>query len=95
MLKLKYYYLAKKEKKKLKNDFYQTDFGKNIKLRLNRLFIIGIIGLIFSIYLFINPDNKWDIISGIILLIVSLIFIVGSFKIRIDKLNSYLVKNKK
>jgi len=95
MLRLKYYSLSKEEKKKLKKDFYNTEFGNNIKNRLNRLLIIGIIGIIFSTYLFINPANKWDIVSGIILLFASTIFIGGSIKVRIDKLNNFLVKQKK
>lgn len=95
MLRLKYYSLTKKEKQKLKEDFYNTDFGKSIKNRLNRLLLIGILGILFSIYLFINPSNKWDVVSGIILSIASLVFIIGSFKVRIDKLNNFLVKKKK
>lgn len=95
MLRLKYYSLTKKEKGKLKENFYNTEFGKNIKIRLNRLLLIGIIGILFSLYLFIFPSNKWDIVSGIILTIASLIFIIASFKVRINKLNDYLVSKKK
>ena len=95
MLKLKYFTLNKEEKLKLKKDFYQTDFGKDIKIRLTRLLITGILGIIFSIFLFIYHTTKWDIITGIILDIASLFFIIGSFKIRIDKLNDYLIKKSK
>jgi len=95
MLRLKYYSLTKEEKDKLKLDFYNTEFGKSIKKRLNRLFLIGILGTLFSIYLLINPTNKWDIISGIILILASITFIIASFKIRINKLNTFLTKKKK
>ena len=95
MLRLKYYSLNKNEKKELKNNFYNTEFGKNIKNRLDRLFLIGIIGILFSLYLFINPANKWDIVTGVILDIASIIFITESFKVRIKKINDYLVKQKK
>ncbi|MBQ7030896.1 MAG: hypothetical protein IJN13_00805 [Bacilli bacterium] len=95
MYRLKYYSLNKDEKKELKNNFYNTEFGKSIKNRLDRLFLIGIIGILFSIYLFINPSNKWDIVTGVILVVASIIFLVGSFKVRIRKLNDYLVKQKK
>lgn len=95
MLKLKYYSLSKEEKYKLKDEFYQTVFGKSIKNRLNRLLLTGIIGTLFSIYLFTNPANKWDIVSGIILTLASLVFIIGSFKVKIKKLNDYLVKKSK
>lgn len=95
MYKLKYYLLNKNEKKELKNNFYNTEFGKNIKNRLDRLFLTGVIGAFFSLYLFINPSNKWDIITGIILVIASIVFVIGSYKVRIRKLNDYLVKQKK
>lgn len=95
MYRLKYYSLNKDEKKELKNNFYNTEFGKSIKNRLDRLFLIGIIGILFSVYLFINPSNKWDIVTGVILVIAGVIFLVGSFKVRIKKLNDYLVKQKK
>lgn len=95
MYKLKYYSLNKEEKLKLKEDFYKTEFGLSIKKRLNRLLITGITGIIFSIYLFIDQNNFWDIFTGIITLIASIIFIVGSFKVRIKKLNDFLVKKKK
>jgi len=95
MYRLKYYSLNKDEKKELKNNFYNTEFGKSIKNRLDRLFLIGIIGILFSVYLFINPSNKWDIVTGVILVVASIIFLVGSFKVRIRKLNDYLVKQKK
>jgi len=95
MYRLKYYSLKKDKKKELKNNFYNTEFGKSIKNRLDRLFLIGIIGILFSVYLFINPSNKWDIVTGVILVVASIIFLVGSFKVRIRKLNDYLVKQKK
>lgn len=95
MLRLKYYSLNKTEKLKLKNDFYNTEVGKIVKYRLTRLLLTGIALLIFSAYLFINPANKWDIVSGIILSFISLIFIGASFKVRIDKLNDYLISQKK
>lgn len=96
MYKLKYYSLTKKEKEKLKKDFYQTDFGKSINKRLKRLLITGILGILFSIYLFLYNTTKWDIILGILLNLSCIVFIISSFTIRINKLNDFLVsKNKK
>lgn len=95
MYKLKYYTLTKEEQMKVKNNFYKTEFGTNIKKRLDRLFLIGILGIIFSILLFIFHSTKWDIVTGILLLIASIIFIIGSYKVRIDKINIYLTKKKK
>lgn len=95
MYKLKYYSLNKEEKIKLKEDFYKTEFGKSIKIRLNRLFTFGICGIIFSILLFVFNTTKWDIVTGVILLIASILFIYESFNLRIKKINDYLVKKKK
>ena len=95
MYKLKYYTLSIEEKNKLKTSFYQTEYGKKINKLLIRLLIIGIIGLLFSIYLLITHVNIWDLITGIMLLIASIIFIIASFKLRINKLNDHLIKKKK
>ena len=95
MLKLKYYTLTKEEKYKVKEEFYKTEFGINIKKRLDRLFLIGIMGIIFSILLIVFYKTKWDIITSITLSCASLFFIIGSYKIRIKKINEYLTKKKK
>ena len=91
----KYYSLTKEEKIKLKEKFYQTTYGRSLQTRLNRLLITGILGIIFSIILFIFPSNIWDIVTGMILVIASLIFIIGSFTLRVQKINDYLIKQKK
>ena len=95
MYKLKYYSLSKEERKKITEDFYKTEFGNMIKKRLDRVFIIGIMSFIVSILFFIINKNIWDIISAVSLLIASFVFIIGSFKVRIDKINNYLIKQKK
>lgn len=91
----KYYSLTKEEKIKLKEKFYQTNYGRSLQTRLNRLLITGVLGIIFSIILFIFPSNIWDIVTGIILVMASLIFIIGSFTLRVQKINDYLIKQKK
>ena len=95
MLRLKYYSLTKEEKYKLKTDFYNTEYGKSLMKRLNRLLLTGILGILFSIYLLVWPSNKWDIVTSIILIIASIIFIIGSYKVRINKINTYLTTKKK
>lgn len=95
MYKLKYYSLSQEEKKSLKEDFYKTDYGKMIKTRLDRVFIIGLMSFAFGILLIIIRTSIWDIFSGISLIIASFIFIIGSFKVRINKINDFLVKQKR
>ena len=95
MYKLKYYSLTKDEQYDLKEEFSNTEFGQNINKRLTRLIILGIMGLIFSIYLFMSHSNIWEIITASILLIFSLIFLIAPHYIKINKLNDYLIKHKK
>ena len=95
MLKLKYYCLTKEERRNLKINFYITEFGRNIQARLNRLCTIGILGLLFSVYLYITATNKWNIVYATLLALSSIFFIIASYKIRINKLNEYLIKQKK
>ena len=94
-MKLKYYYLTKEEKRKLKEEYYNTEVGSNVKIRLIRVLFYGIIGIIYSIYLFFSEEYLTFKILASGLFILSLIFIVGSFKVKIDKLNAYLVKKNK
>ena len=94
MYKLKYYSLTKEEKEKLTKEFYQTDYGKMIKKRLDRVFVIGIMSIAFGLFLIITNTSIWDILSGISLLIASVVFIYGSIKVRINKINDYLIKKK-
>ncbi len=94
MYKLKYYSLTKEEKEKLTKEFYQTDYGKMIKKRLDRVFVIGIMSIAFGLFLIITNTSIWDILSGISLLIASVVFIYGSKRVRINKINDYLIKKK-
>lgn len=80
--------------KKYKDEFFQTDYGKSLKARLNRLIIIGILGILFSLYLIIWHTTKWDIVSGVILILASLFFIIESISLRISKTNDYILKKK-
>lgn len=94
-LALKYFTLNKEEKKKLKKEFYATSFGQTLNVRLIRLLITGSLGILFSIYLFTNYANNWDIVTGIFLCSLSIIFVMSTFVIRITKINNYLVNKKK
>ncbi len=94
MYKLKYYSLTNEERNELKKEFYQTDFGKSIKKRLDRLFITGLLGFVLGIYLMFDAKETWGYIYAGILIFFSIIFIAGSFKVRISKINTYLVNRK-
>ena len=68
MFKLKYYSLNKEEKEKLKKEFYQTSFGNSINKLLRRILLMGIFGLIFSIYMYFTKTYNWELYIAIVLL---------------------------
>lgn len=90
--KTKYKLLSKDEKKKLKNKFYQTEYGKVAKGRLDRLVIYGVVGYIVSIYMLITDKSTTNIVIAFILLLASTIYLVASFKLRFKELNNFLIK---
>ena len=97
-MKNKYQRMSKDEKKKLKQKFIQTEYGKNLLHRLNRLLIIGLIGIVFAIFEFVisflNKDDIFDFISAVLLLVISIIFIISSIKTKTKQLNNYALKQK-
>ena len=95
MYKLKYHTLNKVDRKKLKEEFKNTEYGKSLNKRFIRLYIIGTLGIFFSIYLFYSYKSNWDLIPATILLIASLVFIISPFIIKPNKLNDYLIKKQK
>ena len=99
-MKNKYQRMNKEEKKKLKEKYFSTEDGKNMYNRLIRLIITGIIGILFGLYLIYSNytndgNNIWQYIISGVLIIASIIFIIGSIKIRIKVLNKYAIKNSK
>lgn len=99
-MKNKYQRMNKEEKTKIKEKYYSTPEGNNMKNRLTRLLITGTMGILFSAYLVYSNytqdgNNIWQYIMSGILLIASLVFIIGSFKIKGKVLNKYAIKNSK
>jgi hypothetical protein len=96
-MKTKYDRMNKKQKKNLLIKYKKTDKGSMMMQRLLRLNIIGIAGILFSIYLFIDSfdDLSWlDYLSIIPLFIASLIFLIMSYVLRKKVLNQFAIKNK-
>ena len=99
-MKNKYQRMSKEEKNKLKNKYYATPKGKEMKTRLDRLFIIGIIGIVFSAFLIISGYLSgriewytWVVAS--LLMFFSIVYVVGSLKLREKVLNQFAIKNVK
>ena len=97
-MKNKYQRMSKEEKNILKRKFKEDSMGKEVTGRLNRLFIIGIIGIIISIIMFIvalmNKSGALDYVSSGILFSFSAIFLIGSIKIKGKELNKFALKQK-
>ena len=93
--RLKYYGLNKEERKELNKEYYKTDTGERVNKRLNRLLFTGIIGILFSILIFLSRNYIWELIISITLFVASAVFIIGGFRLRIRVLNEYLVKKGK
>jgi len=98
---MKKYYstLNKKEKKKIKEVYLKEYKKTDLDKRLNRLLVFFVLGTLFSIYLFIDAfrGEKLNIstfISAITLLIASLVFLIGRYKIKLEVLNKIALKNK-
>lgn len=98
-MKTKYQRMNKFEKKQLIEEYKKTLKGKESLSRLNRIMIIGLIGLIYGIgetlYSYIKDEIKIsDYLTIIPLLIASFIFIIMSFNLRKKELNKFAIKRK-
>lgn len=97
-MKIKYLRLTKEQKKKAKDLYYNTPKGKALKSKL-RLVLISSIGLFLCSILIIgdaiiNKKSVWDYIYAASLAIAALIFLIVSYKLRIKRINNYIVNNK-
>lgn len=99
-MKNKYQRLSKEEKERVKLKYYATDKGKEMKKRLDRLLVIGSVGILFSVFLIVSGylSNKvewYTWVVAIILMVFSIIYVVGSIKLRGKVLNQFALKNVK
>lgn len=96
-MKNKYQRLSNIDKKECCTMYYSTQKGKEMHLRLIRLNILGLIGILISIYLIvqgnISHSIKWyDYLVSVPLFFASIVFLVGSFVIRKKVLNQFALK---
>lgn len=96
-MKNKYERLSKAEKKECRTMYYQTVKGKEMRLRLIRLLLIGSIGILLGIYnlgsgFYKNNIQWYDYCVSIPLLLASLLFIIGAYIIRKKVLNQFALK---
>ena len=95
MLKTKYERMTKLEKKELEKKYKETEKGKLMMERLLRVKIIGVIGIVYAGYFLIKEGLVWkNILLYGPLLVISLIFIVTSKKLKKKVLNQLAIKTK-
>ena len=95
-MKIKYYRLSKEERKEYKNKFYATKKGKNLKKFTTGSYIASFALLFFGIYYiidtYINKGNVFYYYYAALIIIISIIMIISNHKLRIEKINDYIVK---
>lgn len=98
MEKNKYQRATKEEKQKARNAFFNTDFGRDLKKRLNRLVIYSILLIGFAIYFIIDNIINDNTVTNYILagffIIFAIIFLIGRHYVIIKNANDYMIKNK-
>ena len=96
-MKNKYQRLSTSEKKECRNMYYRSQSGKAMHLRLVRLMIFGLVGILFSLYeffhgMFVEGLFWYDYLLIIPLFIASIVFIIGAICIRYRVLNQFALK---
>ena len=97
MLKTKYERMSKEEKKKVVLEYKKNEAGKAMCNRLFRLNVIGIIGMVYSVFLFFYDykDLKWsDYLLIGLLFSMSIFFIYMAYRLRKKVLNQFAIKRK-
>lgn len=99
-MKNKYQRMTKTERKNCRKLYYQTTKGKEMHIRLTRLTLTGIVGLLFSLYIILNSSKEGSLnwmmwLISIILIVASIIFIVAALKLKNKNFNEYALKNLK
>ena len=99
MEKNKYQRSSKEEKKKAREAFFNTEYGKSLKTRLNRLVIYSVLLIACAIYFvidnIINENSVTNYILAGFFVIFALIFLYGRHYVIVKNANDYMIKNKR
>ena len=97
-MKNKYQRMSKEEKKNLQQNFAKDANNKELLIRLKRVVVTGslgtIIGVILLIMAIVQKNNIFDYIYASVITVISVIFVIASFKIKGKVLNEYAIKKK-
>ena len=99
MEKNKYQRASKNTKKEVQMAFFQTDFGVDLKKRLNRLIIYSILLIACAIYFTIDGImDKYSIskiVVSVFFLMFAGLFIWGRHYVIVKSCNNYMINNPK
>lgn len=99
MEKNKYQRASKEEKKKAREELFNTSYGKELKTRLNRLIIYSVLLIACAIYFVIDNILNENTISNYVLavffVIFAVIFLAGRHYVIVKNANDYMIKNKR
>ena len=96
----KYYQTLNKEQKNKIKEIFKNEYQNTpVNARFSRLLMYSIVGILFSGFMLIEYfvlDNKniGNIIIGLTLLIASITFLIGRYRIKLRYLNKIALKNK-
>jgi len=96
----KYYHTLNKDSQKKIKEIYKSEYiNTSLNARLSRLNLYAIIGYVSAIMILILSIKTEDSIIGsviisITLVLVSTIFLIGSYLIKLKVLNKIALKNK-
>ena len=95
-MKIKYYRLSKEERKEYRNKFFKTKNGKRVNKYSIISYVCSILLLLLGIYYildtYFNKANKLYYYYAALIIVISIIMIVSIHKLRINKINDYIVK---
>ena len=98
MEKNKYQRSTKEEKKEARIAFFNTDYGYELKKRLNRLVIYSVLLVACAIYFVIDNILNENTISNYVLagffVVFAIVFMVGRHYVIVKNANDYMIKNK-
>ena len=97
-MKLKYLSIDKQRRKEIRKEYFNSNFGKKIKHYLSLTLITSILCFIYSIYLiydaFFKHISTINKTYSITVLVSSIILIIAYIRVRLIKLNDYVIKKK-
>lgn len=95
-MKVKYLRLSKKERKEIKQKYYETETGKYVKKKLNSALICSALCIAASLYIiidaFINNLSIIEKIYGFVILFIGFCLLIANKRIFIKKINEYVIK---